>query len=284
MFRIVPAVARALEILGLFLTSRSLSVPEISDRLGLPRSTTHELTHTLAAAGFLTTMENQPHRFTLGLRVFELGSSFAANLDLIREGSVTLREVADACDETVQLAILEDTEVVYVAKADCTHAVRLVSAVGKRLPAHLTALGKMLLSSISDEMVMLRYGGLASLPGMTPNSITSVDRLLAELANVRAQGLAFDNCESNPDVCCVAAPVYSCDGSMVAAMSIAVPVTRISSERQARLAGLVREGAALLSYRLGYRPSTWVAEPANYVPMHLRLAAFSSFEEKSAAS
>lgn len=284
MSRVVPAVARALDILGLFLSYRSLSAPEISDKLGLPRSTAHELTNTLVAAGFLSPVENQPYRFALGLRVFELGSSFAANLDLIREGSAVLREVADACDETAQLAVLDDGEVVYVAKADCTHAVRLVSALGGRLPAHLTALGKMLLSAISDEMVISRYGQSASLPGMTPNSITTVERLLAELADVRACGLAFDNCESNLDVRCVAAPVYSHDGAMVAAMSVAVPVTRIDTERQRRLAELVRKGADLLSYRLGHRPATWGPELTGYVAMHPRLAAALPSAERPAAS
>ena len=284
MSRVVPAAARALEILGLFLSSRALSAPEISDRLGLPRSTTHELTHTLLALGFLSSVENQPHRFALGLRVFELGSSFAANLDLIREGEVVLRQVVEACDETAQLAVLEDSEVVYVAKQDCTHAVRLVSAVGGRLPAHLTALGKMLLSSIPDETVISRYGKAGSFPGMTPNSITSLERLLAELSDVRARGLAFDNCESNPDVCCVAAPVYNHEAPMVAAMSIAVPVTRMSAERQAQLAELVRKGAESLSYRLGHRPPTWVPQLASYVAMHQRLGPASPLAEKPTGS
>lgn len=284
MSRVVPAVARALDILGLFLDSRSLSVPEISDRLGLPRSSAHELTNTLVAAGFLSPVGSQSHRFVLGLRVFELGSSFAASLDLIREGAAVLREVADACDETTQLAVIEDNDVVYIAKADCSHVVRLVSAVGIRLPAHLTALGKMLLSAISDEMVISRYGKAGTMPGMTPNSITSLERLLVELAEVRGRGLAFDDCESNLDVRCVAAPVYDHDGEMVAAMSVAVPVTRMGPERQARLAELVRKGAESLSYRLGYRPATWVPELAGYVAMHPRLAVPLPSQENPAAS
>jgi IclR family KDG regulon transcriptional repressor len=91
------------------------------------------------------------------------------------------------CDETVQVAVLDGTDVVYVAKVDSTHPVRMVSAVGRRLPAHCTGLGKMLLSELSAEALDARYPRDRELPGMTPDSITSPARLRAHLAEVRAR-------------------------------------------------------------------------------------------------
>ncbi len=257
MTRLVPALARALDVLELYLdgTRDSLAGPEIAARLGLPRSSVHELVQTLTARGYLAPLAQQPNRYALGVRVFELGNAYAADLDLAREGQDVARLVAAACDETVHLAVLEGTQVVYIAKVDSTHAVRMVSAVGRRLPAHCTGVGKVLLSSLSDAEVIAMWNGVEGLPAMTPNSITTLDRLRRELAETRRHGLAFDDCESNIAVRCVAAPVFDHRHEMVAALSISAPTIRMDDVRRAELATLVQYGALDLSRRLGYTPS-----------------------------
>jgi DNA-binding IclR family transcriptional regulator len=131
----------------------------------------------------------------------------------------------------------------------------MVSAVGRRLPAHCTAVGKVLLSGVPDEELARRYGRANELPAMTAHSIRSVRALAAELDRVRVKGLAIDNCESNPDVCCVAAPVFDHSGAMVAAMSVSVPTSRVDESWPAHLADLVREGSRDLSRRLGFQGS-----------------------------
>lgn len=247
------SVKRALEILELFLDRpRSLSVPDIIARLGLPRTTAHELVHTLLESGYLARVEDQPYRFTLGLRVFELGSAYGAPLDLVTEGQKVAVKVSETCDETVQMAIRDGAEAVFIAKVDSSQMVRLVSTVGSRLPAHCTAVGKMLLSALSDEELVTLYKDIKQLPRMTPNSITSLKQLQQEMVQVRAHGFAYDDCESNLHVRCVAAPVYSHKGKMVSAMSISVPVMRMNAKRQAELAALVQRAAEDLSRRLGY--------------------------------
>jgi len=259
--RLVPAVVRALDLLELFLDdTRSLSVPEMASRLGLPRSTTHELVQTLVFRGYMSPVEGSPNRFTLGLRALELGSAYLANIDLARECWDVARAVSAKCDETVQVALLDGNEVVYIAKADSTQRLRLVSEVGRRLPAHLTAGGKALLSRLSDEEVLARYQHAQTLPGMTSNSITSMDKLLAELRQARRRGVAFDDCESNTDVRCVAAPVCDLEGKPVVGVSISVPAVRADHRRLTELAELVLCGAADLSRRLGYRAACAKAE------------------------
>lgn len=250
----VPALARGLDILELFLERPcSLSVPEIAARLGLPRSTAHQLVQTLVARGYLTPLDGQPHRFRLGLRAFELGGAYSAHLDLAREGQEVAQSVASRCGETVYIATLDGTEVVYIAKVDSIHPVRLIASVGMRLPAHCTGLGKMLLAGRSDEELAALYPS-EELPGMTATSITSFSELRGVLAENRAKGLAFDNAESTPGVQCVAAPIFNRDGAMVAALSIATPAMRMSPGRQVVLAELVQAGARELSRRLGYVP------------------------------
>ena len=254
MGRAVPAVSRALDILELFLDAPVLSAAEIVSRLGLPRTTVHELLSTLADRSYLVINPGQPLRYQLGVRLFQLGSVFADHLDLAREAQRAATEVAAACDETVHVAVLEGADVIYIARVDSTHPVRMVSAVGRHLPAHCTGVGKMLLSALGPQALEALYPRHATLATMTPNSISSRGRLKSELAEIHQRGLSFDEAESSEDVHCVAAGVRDHTGEMVAAMSISVPTTRWDEEQRESLGALARQGAARLSERLGYRP------------------------------
>ena len=251
--RVIPSVTRALSVLELFLNDQQpLSVPEIVDRLGLPRTTTHELVNTLIHGEYLRRDDRQSNKVFLGPRVLELGNVYASKLDLITEGRKIAEDIVAECDETVQMAILDGTEVVFVAKVDCSKMVRLVSRVGSRLPAHCTAVGKMLLSHLSESDINDLYKGQNNLGKMTENSITSLSRLKHELSVIRKRGLSYDDCESNTDVRCVSAPIYNHTGKMVAAMSISVPISRINLSKQDELAVIIRKGAGEVSRNLGY--------------------------------
>ncbi|WP_326656463.1 IclR family transcriptional regulator [Streptomyces sp. NBC_00385] len=252
MGRLVPAVTRALDVLELFLHGDgTLSAPEVTRKLQLPRTTVHELLTTLAARSYLVTIPDQPGRYRLGVRTYQLGSRYAEQLDLAAEGQQVARQVAETCGETVHVAILEGTDVIYIAKVDSTHAVRMVSAAGRKLPAHCTSVGKMLLAALPERELDARLEGL-ELTGMTPDSITDEGTLRAALASVRERGIAVEHRESNPDVSCVAAPVRDRSGRVVAALSVSVPMIRWSEEREAELAALAAEGAEALSGRLGH--------------------------------
>ncbi|MCX4726791.1 IclR family transcriptional regulator [Streptomyces sp. NBC_01306] len=253
MGRLVPAVTRALDMLELFLEGDgSLSAPDVTRRLQLPRTTVHELLTTLAARAYLVPVPEQPGHYRLGVRTYQLGSRYAEQLDLAAEGQRVARAVAETCDETVHVAILEDTDVIYIAKVDSTHAVRMVSAAGRRLPAHCTSVGKMLLASLPDAELTARISG-RELAAMTPDSVTDPAALREALAVVGERGVASEHRESNPDVSCVAAPVRDGSGRVVAALSISVPMIRWSEERESELEQLALDGAAELSTRLGHR-------------------------------
>ncbi|MFE9607467.1 IclR family transcriptional regulator [Streptomyces sp. NPDC006012] len=254
MGRLVPAVTRALDILELFLDGDgTLSAPDIVRRLQLPRTTVHELVTTLAARQYIVPVPGQSGQYRLGVRPYQLGSHYAERLDLAAEGQQVARAVAETCDETVHVAILDGTDVIYIAKVDSTHAVRMVSAAGRRLPAHCTSVGKMLLASLPGPELAARIPDGAELVAMTPDSITDPGALREALTAIRERGIAVENRESNPDVSCVAAPVRDRTGQVVAALSISVPMIRWSDERLAELARLAAEGAAGLSERLGHR-------------------------------
>ncbi|GIE82966.1 transcriptional regulator [Actinoplanes philippinensis] len=252
MARVVPAVIRALDILELFLDRPELSAREVIERLDLPRTTVHELLVTLVERSYLVVVPGQPVRYRLGMPLFQLGSAFAGRLDLVREAQSVARGVAAACDEAVHVAVLDGADVVYLVKVDSTHPVRMVSGVGLRLPAHCTAVGKVLLADLDRASLnaVLATGPLA---GMTPASITDPDRLRAELDRVRADGLAVDMGESDTAMRCVAAAVRDHSGAAVAAMSVSAPIIRWTPQAQPRWTELVRDGADSLSARMGYQ-------------------------------
>ena len=253
MARTVPAVHRALDILELFAGTEELSVPEMVSRLELPRTSVHELVRTLVARSYLTSSATQPHRYRLGTSLQHLGALYSERLDLATEGQAVARSLVEECSETVHVAVLDGREVVYVAKVDSTHPVRMVSAVGRRLPAHCTAVGTMLLSHLPAEQLDTMFGPGLELTAMTEHSIANPTALRRRLREVSARGLAYEYCESNEAVACVAAPVRDENGSVTAAMSISVPTIRWSDTRAEGLGQLVTAGAAELSARLGYR-------------------------------
>jgi DNA-binding IclR family transcriptional regulator len=152
----------------------------------------------------------------------------------------------------VHVAVLEGRDVFYIARVDSTHPVRMVSAVGRRLPAHCTGVGKMLLSSLTPDAIDVLYPPGTPLETMTPKSISSRSRLASALSRIRRAGLSFDEGESTTDVNCVAAGVRDHTGRMVAAMSISVPSTRWDAAARATLPTLVQEGAERLSQSLGF--------------------------------
>ncbi|MFR9727704.1 IclR family transcriptional regulator [Saccharopolyspora sp. MS10] len=251
MARAVPAVARAFDVLELFLDEAELSAPEIIARLGLPRTTVHELLGTLAERGYLAPVA-EANRFRLGVRAFRLGAAYADRLDLAREGRLVAEEVSRRCRETAHVGVLDGAEVLYVAKVDGSHPVRMVSAVGRRLPAHCTAVGKVLLAALPPERFAELYPR-RELPAMTANSTTDREALRRELDAIRAAGgAARECCESNEAVACAAAPVRDAAGEVVAALSASVPIPRWDERTAEELAHLVGIGAAELSARLGH--------------------------------
>lgn len=253
MARAVPALERAFDILELFLDEPELSTPEITAKLGLPRTTVHELVGTLVTRGYLSPATRDGNRFRLGVRGFQLGSAYADRLELAHEGQRVAEEIAERCHETVHLGVLESTEILYIAKVDSRHPVRMVSAIGRRLPAHCTAVGKALLAALPRARFKELYAGV-TLTRMTDNSLTTRTALRTELDRISTGGgLAREYCESNDAVACVAAPVYDRSGEVTAAMSIAVPIVRWDDQAEVRLGELVAEGAATLSERLGHR-------------------------------
>jgi IclR family transcriptional regulator, KDG regulon repressor len=252
MTRLTPALMRGLDILELFLDrEEGLSAPEITAATGLPRATVHELLVTLVTRSYLS-KDERTGQFQLGLRAFQLGNAYGERLDLVATGRAVAQEIAASCDETVNIGTLDGSSVVYLAKVESSHAVRMVSAVGRRVSASCTALGKVLLADLSPQAVEGLYLE-GCLPRLTPRSIASMKDLLAQLEQVRRTGQAFESGESTAGVTCVAAPVRDHRGDVIAALSVSVPDMRWEQRHPEEWADFAREGAQRMSELLGAR-------------------------------
>lgn len=250
----VKSADRVLAVLDLLAARGPSTFSAIVAALGLPNSSAHNLLQTMVRRDYLE-FDAEARTYALGLRLWQVAQAYGGNRDLVEEARPLMQRVVEVTGETVQLARLDRIENVYLAIAESPHPMKLVSAVGSRLYAHATGLGKALLSDLPDAEVRQRLAGV-TLPAFTSNTITEVDRLLVALAEVRARGYATDDEEYVVGCRCVAMPIRGASGSVVAAMSVSIPTPRYTPAiaDQARVA--LAEAVATLEGRLGHVAGT----------------------------
>jgi len=217
---------------------RELGVTELSGRLGLGKSTVHRLLATLAEERLLE-RDAASGRYRLGLGLYELGAVVAAHVDLHEAAMPALVSLRQRTGETVQVAVLDGLEAVYVERLDSPHTLRIFSRVGHRLPAHCTSSGKVLLAGLPPETLDAR--------------LAQWKALRAELRTVAQRGWAENVEEGELGVASVGAPIRGMDGAVTAAISVAGPISRVKGASLRRFCGPVVEAAAVISRRLGYR-------------------------------
>jgi DNA-binding IclR family transcriptional regulator len=243
-------IQKAGELLALYDREHTeWGVREVAARLKIAKSSTHDLMSSLARQGFLHKTEE--NRYRLGWRLVTLSETLLATTELRKEAHPVLEELAARYQETIHLAVLDDTQAVYVDKLEGRQAVRVeLTSLGARLYAHCSALGKVLLA-FSDEEEVKRIIQTAGLPRFTDNTITDEDELLQNLTKIRKQGYAYDLEEILPDLCCVAAPIYNHRGQVIAAVSMSIPAFRFRRS-QTEFREAVMRTAKTISKRLGY--------------------------------
>lgn len=244
----VESVRRALRILRCFRAEQpELGVTEIARELRLPKSTIHRLLATLEVEGFAYRVNGS--RYVLGWRAFELGAAVLAWSAIRQPILRRLEALVAATGETAHLGVLDEGRVLYVEKVESDRPLRMPSAVGRRLPLHCTALGKVLAAGLEDAL-LVRIIKRVGLPAFTPNTITDLATLRREVEKVRKNGFALDNEEIEEGLMCVAAPVVDERGATCVAISISGPVSRVRDRLDDNIAA-VREACRALSEDLG---------------------------------
>jgi len=246
----LQTIQKAGELLTLFDREHSeWGVREVAAKLKIAKSSAYDLMSSLAKLGFLNKTED--NRYRLGWRLVTLSETLLATTELRKEAHPIMEDLAAQYQETIHLAVLDDTQAVYVDKLEGRQAVRVeLTSLGARLYAHCSALGKVLLA-FQEEDEVKRIIATAGLPKFTENTITNEEDLLQNLVKIRKQGFAYDLEEILPDLCCVAAPIYDYSGNVIAAISMSIPAFRFRRS-QPEFRDAVMRAAKKISKRLGY--------------------------------
>jgi IclR family pca regulon transcriptional regulator len=246
----VGSLAKAFQVLDAFAKAkRALRLSEVAPLAGLDRSATQRFVHTLAALGVLR-QDPGSRLYSLAPRVLDFSAAFLASAPVREIALPFLEALSRRSEETVNLSELDGEDVVYIARFPSRHVVSVDLALGARLPAWCTAPGRAILA-FSDEPRMRALIAAAQLTPRTPHTLTSRRRLNAAIDRARREGFALNDQEAFVGDISVAAPILGPTGAAIAAVNIAVPFPRWSTEEVRRqLAPLVIETAHRISAAL----------------------------------
>ncbi|MFD0686244.1 IclR family transcriptional regulator [Actinomadura fibrosa] len=242
---------RAVAVLSAFRADDDgLGAAELARRSGLPKSTAHRIALDLVDAGLL---ERRGARVRLGLKLFEIGQRVPRQR-VLRDAAVPyMSDLREATRQTVHLAVLEGTEVVYVEILGSSGGPPLPSQVGGRLPAHVTGVGKAILAFSPPEAVRAVLAAEPAAAGGRPTGgrgALAPGLFTKELARIREEGVAYDREESGRGIVCAASPVLGADGAALGALSVSGWSTRM---RLAAVAPAVHTAALTLSRTLRHQ-------------------------------
>ncbi|MEV4316634.1 IclR family transcriptional regulator [Actinocrispum sp. NPDC049592] len=240
---------RVFLLLDAFTESKpALTLSELSAAAGLPLSTTHRLAGELTAWGGLT--KGTDGRYRIGLRLLEIGSLSPGSLSLRERAMPFLEDLYEATRQNVQLAVRDDLEVVYVERISARGAVNILTRVGSRMPLHAVGVGLVLLAH-ADADVRDRVFA-RPLERFTEMTISSVAQLREILASTRRDGYVVSDRQLEMITKSIAAPIRDAGNTVIAALSIVVPVETDSRT----LIPAVRAAGQGISRAMGWRPTT----------------------------
>jgi DNA-binding IclR family transcriptional regulator len=250
----VPAAESTLRVLTHLAAQRGpTSAAAVASALGLPRSTVYQLLDVLVEQGFVVHLPEE-HRYGLGIAAFELSSGFSRQEPLSRLGRPLIAQLVDRLGESAHLVVLHGRDVIYLVEERAAHRPSLVSDVGVRLPAHLTASGRALLAALPAAQLRALYPSQAALEQRDGRGPRTRLELRAVLDRVRTDSYATENGEITPGIASVALAVHDHAGWPAAAIAVTFKRDRFPDDYWPVLAQAVAATAAELSRRIGGRP------------------------------
>jgi len=248
----VLSILKAVSVLKCFTTAEPrLSIDEISREVGIPKTTTRRLVTTLATAGLLEQTE-RTGKYTVGPVLYALGILYLNTQNLFTAAEPVFKLLNDLTTEVVSMSIFDRGNSVFVMREEAKHHVRLSHHIGTTFPAYSSAMGRALLSELTDAEIDDFYPDEKLRP-VTSKTIATKTELKLKLEQIRKTGLSFDSEGSYEGYDGIAAAIRDVNGKIAATMSFAVPVFMMNKSRREQLATLIKMGSSLISYRLGYQ-------------------------------
>ena len=249
-FAILEEVARHREGIGL---------ADLSKLVGLHNSTTFHLAKTMVSLGYIR-QEKDSKRYRIGRPLFALAASALDEIEMVNVAKPVLEELSRETGESSHFSVRMGDAVVVIARTGGPGAFQLADRVGVVRPAHCTALGKVMLASLTDDQLN-RFLQRVELKPSTEKSITEIPVLLREIAEVRRTGVAYDDGEFNIEVRCIAVPVKDFTGQIVGALGISGPIWRQSNQAQQAKAKMLQAAASRLSAGFGAKGAEGLKTP-----------------------
>lgn len=247
---VVKSAARAMELLEYVVNApKAPTFRVLQDTLDIPKSSLSYLLQELAGREYL---QYDPERrvYSPGLKLIQLSASCINNTDMSQEIWQGIKSLSEEFGETTHAGILDGRHIIYISKCEGKKDVSIVPTIGYRIPAHATAIGKVLLADLSPEELGVRLKN-AVLEKYTEQTITNYAQLMKELCQVRQNGYAFDNQEIIVGGICLAAPVYDKHRKVIAAVSLTMPTVQEEEPLFQKALGRVKEVANYISMRIG---------------------------------
>ena len=248
----VSSVLKVFGILQALGEEREIGITELSQRVMMSKSTVYRFLQTMKSLGYVA-QEGESEKYSLTLKLFELGAKALQNVDLIRSADIQMRELSRLTRETIHLGALDEDGIgiVYIHKIDSMYNLRMHSRIGRRNPLHSTAIGKVLLAwgersevdSLLTEMEFTRSPEITLLDAVA---------LRNALVKVREQGFGEDIEEQEQGLRCIAVPVFDRFGVVTAGLSISFPTIRFSEESKNDYVSMLHTAARNISQQLGY--------------------------------
>jgi len=246
----VGVISKVLRILeALQGSSAGLGLKAICDLTGIHKSTAHRFLKHLEREGYL--VRTEAGAYLIGPRLSQMSTRGSQGATLQAVARPILWELWKSTQETVNLAVLDQGTVLYVDVIESPHEFRLSSRVGTRRSLHVTALGKALAAFLPAELRASVLSTIKFQPA-TPKTIMNLVQFRQELEKIRRQGYAVDDEEAVQGARCVSAPILNADREPIAAVSVSGPVTRVSPNQVAALAGAVNSAARAISAAMGF--------------------------------
>jgi len=252
----VQSLVRALTLVNrLAAADEGITLPEVAQQVGLSPSTAHRLLTTLEQERYVH-FDAERRLWSVGVQAFVAGSAFLKTRSLVGTARPHMRALMEESEETVNLAVEDQAEAIYLSQVECRQMMRAFARPGGRVPLHCSGVGKALLSAMPDgdlAKILHRQG----LSRVTVKTINTTPALRGDLAQARARGYAIDDEEHAVGMRCVAAVVFNEGAEPVAAVSLSGPMARIPDERIPLLGDLVRRRADAITVQLGGVLPNW---------------------------
>ena len=249
----IASLDRAVSVLEVLASEKDgKTLAALGETTDIPKSTLFRILSTLHDRDIVS-LDVDTKKYTLGLKLRELGNAFIRQTDLDGAANPYLRDLAESCEESVFLALLDETEVVYVRRMESPNSVMMVRKLGSRAPVHSTATGQAMVAFLPEnrrEEIILEMDFAE-----TEYAGTGPDRFKDRLDTVREKGVAIVDGKYNPELLCISSPVLGMGATVEAAVTVAMPSSEATPGRLESIGDEVRRKALKISQQMGYRKS-----------------------------